>query len=296
MDSRFSDMSWGVIKPLRASKDAHAEDEVYHNLRVYLLSGEVLGDLSAAGSAELEDVTQRLAMLDSEACIKYRLFLRGLEIPSNVSLKCLGLNASPQWTELQAVRTLQHVFRFARADDETSTANYDHLRAQNYDNLFKVLLVGRAGAGKSSLLSRFTEDMFNDHYIPNNGSDVEFKTTYMVADESKRLKLHVADVRAGGYRNASAALVVFDLTDEESFRSVPFWIESVRTNCGPNVVVCLIGNKVDEIANRKVDLDSALQCAALHRVAYFETSAKKGIRVQDPFHAALGQVLDRTCS
>lgn len=162
--------------------------------------------------------------------------------------------------------------------------------SNNYDYLFKYILLGDAGCGKSCLLERIVNDKYDESYTSTIGVDFGIK---IIDIGSVKIKLHIWDtagqeqfrsVIQNYYRNAIGIIVVFDVTDMESFRHVERWINEYRINSN-NVYseIVLVGNKVDLENVRCVSSEEAIQLAKRHQILYIETSAKTSQNVNETF-------------
>jgi Ras-related protein Rab-1A len=158
-----------------------------------------------------------------------------------------------------------------------------------YDYLFKLILVGDAGVGKSCLLLRFADDTYTDSHISTSG--VDFKLT-MLDMENKKIKLQTWDTRGDRFRSATEAppyrgthgiVVAFDLTDSKSFENVKQWLIKMDRYAPEKVVRILVGTKSDLSAKRAVDKEVATQFAKELGLTYIETSAKNGTHVDQVF-------------
>ena len=159
---------------------------------------------------------------------------------------------------------------------------------KQYDLIFKVLLIGNSGVGKSSLFLRFVDDIWEDNFVPTIGVDFKIKTLII---EEKKIKLQIWDtagqdrfrtIVSSYYRGAHGILLIFDLTDIESFKSLNNWLIEIERNANKNVIKILIGNKCD-LNERKVTMKQANEFAEENGMKYIETSAKNNINVVDAF-------------
>src|SRR5271157_1316619 len=155
------------------------------------------------------------------------------------------------------------------------------------DYVFKVIVVGDGGCGKTALVVRFTQNLFKETYEMTIGVDFSIKR---VEIGDYKVKLHVwdtagqeifADVRPGHYKGAKGALCVFDLTSLESFDNVPEWIEEIKEYAG-EIPIVLVGNKAG-LPARDVTPEEEETCAQQANLHYMETSAKTGDNVGDCF-------------
>ena len=152
---------------------------------------------------------------------------------------------------------------------------------QQYDCLFKILLVGNSSVGKSSLFLRFVDDIWNDVFVPTIGVDFKIKTLKI---NEKNVKLQIWDtagqerfrtIISSYYRGAQGILLVFDVTEKESFESLNNWLIEIEKNANKNVVKILIGNKCDLEDKRVISYNQGKEFADTYGLKFIETSAKK---------------------
>merc|ERR1712216_624834 len=161
---------------------------------------------------------------------------------------------------------------------------------EEYDYLFKVVLIGDSGVGKSNLLSRFTRDEFMLQSESTIG--VEFATRSIQVD-GKTVKAQIWDtagqeryraITSAYYRGAVGALLVYDITKHLTFDDVrTIWLAELQNNADPNIVVMLVGNKSDLRHLRDVKTEEAREFAEKHNLSFIETSALGGENVTRPF-------------
>jgi len=171
--------------------------------------------------------------------------------------------------------------------------------ATNYDILSKVILIGDSGVGKSSLLYRYTDNDWNPHYIATIG--VDFKvTTFERA--GKVLKLQLWDtagqerfktITQSYYRGAHGVLIVYDVTNRESFQNVVQWLREVRALTPATVPVVLVANKCDLDSQRLVTAQEGRDLATELSCTYVEASAKSDVGVATAFHTLVDSCLER---
>ena len=159
-----------------------------------------------------------------------------------------------------------------------------------YDFLLKLLLIGDSGVGKSCLLLRYSDDSFTHSFITTIGIDFKIKSINV---GGSKVKLQIWDtagqerfrtITTAYYRGAMGIFLVFDITDGESFENVHNWMRQIDQNAADNVTKLLLGNKCDVEASKRVVARSAAEALANeYGIAYFETSAKKDIGVDDAF-------------
>ncbi|GFP80741.1 RAS-related protein ric1 [Phtheirospermum japonicum] len=149
------------------------------------------------------------------------------------------------------------------------------------DYLFKLLLIGDSGVGKSCLLLRFADDSYLDSYISTIGVDFKIRT---VEQDGKTIKLQIWDtagqerfrtITSSYYRGAHGIIIVYDVTDQESFNNVKQWLNEIDRYASENVNKLLVGNKCDLADNRAVSYDTAKAFADEIGIPFMETSAKR---------------------
>jgi Ras-related protein Rab-2A len=158
-----------------------------------------------------------------------------------------------------------------------------------YDYLFKFLMLGNSGVGKSCLLINFIDKRFRPDHQINIG--VEFGSVNVAAG-SKTVKLQIWDTAGqeifrsiikSYYKNAAAAILVFDVTDKKSFDDLESWLGEIKQNANSKITTVIIGNKVDLEDRRVITTEQAQQFADLHNLKYMETSAKTSYNVESVF-------------
>ncbi|VDP91082.1 unnamed protein product [Echinostoma caproni] len=162
-------------------------------------------------------------------------------------------------------------------------------REEEYDYLFKVVLIGDSGVGKSNLLSRFTRNEFNLESKSTIG--VEFATRSVTID-GKTIKAQIWDtagqeryraITSAYYRGAVGALLVYDISKHATFENVLQWLRELRDHSDTGIVVMLIGNKCDLRHLRMVPTDEARSLARRENLFFTETSALDSTNVDEAF-------------
>ncbi|KAG0172491.1 Ras- protein Rab11D [Apophysomyces sp. BC1015] len=163
------------------------------------------------------------------------------------------------------------------------------LTDDEYDYLFKLVLIGDSGVGKSNLLSRFTTNEFNLESKSTIG--VEFATKNIEIDKST-IKAQIWDtsgqeryraITGAYYRGAVGALLVYDITRPSSFQNVMHWLKELRDHADPNIVIMLVGNKLDLTESRGVRSEEGGSLAEQERFLFMETSALDATNVEQAF-------------
>ena len=169
----------------------------------------------------------------------------------------------------------------------------------DYDYLFKLLLIGDSGVGKSCLLLRFADDTYTESYISTIGVDFKIRTIEL---EGKTVKLQIWDtagqerfrtITSSYYRGAHGIIVVYDVTDESTFANVKQWLQEIERYACEGVNKLLVGNKADLTSSKAVDFDAAKQLADELGIPFLETSAKDATNVEQAFLTMAKQIKDR---
>ncbi|THG17301.1 ras-related protein RABA1f-like [Camellia sinensis] len=167
----------------------------------------------------------------------------------------------------------------------------------DYDYLFKVVLIGDSGVGKSNLLSRFTRNEFSLESKSTIG--VEFATRSIHVDD-KVVKAQIWDtagqeryraITSAYYRGAVGALLVYDVTRHVTFENVERWLKELRGHTDSNIVIMLVGNKADLRHLRAVSTEDAKAFAERESTFFMETSALESMNVENAFTEVLTQII-----
>jgi len=176
---------------------------------------------------------------------------------------------------------------------------YLHIMNSEYDYLFKLLLIGDSGVGKSCLLLRFADDTYTESYISTIGVDFKIRTIEL---EGKTIKLQIWDtagqerfrtITSSYYRGAHGIIVVYDCTDQESFTNVKQWLQEIDRYACDNVNKLLVGNKCDLAAKKVVDFTTAKEYADQLGIPFLETSAKSATNVEQAFLTMASEIKGR---
>jgi small GTP-binding protein len=163
----------------------------------------------------------------------------------------------------------------------------------SYQYIFKIILIGDASTGKTSLINRYVTNMYHDKYICTIGVDFMMKS---VTYEDQVIKLQIWDtagmekykqITTSYYRGAQAAIVCFDLTSRASFESVQRWIDDFSQFYNPmfQKSLVIVGNKADLVSEREVTAEQIENFRKINNYAYYETSAKMGDNVEELFQS-----------
>ncbi|MGY5855998.1 MAG: Rab family GTPase [Candidatus Thorarchaeota archaeon] len=171
---------------------------------------------------------------------------------------------------------------------------------------FRIVLLGEAGVGKTSLVRRYTENVFDDEYKQTIGTTFATKDIDVTGSDStvRKVRLNVWDMggqstyrelRRQFMKGASAAIVVYDVTRPETFMAMNNWFESFKEVC-PDSPVLISANKVDLLDKRLVPQEPGIMLRDWFQAEYFETSAKTGDAVDNVFTRIAEVVLEKALS
>jgi len=301
------------------------------NVHIALLSGKTFADLSLCRSTTVKDVCRHLAEqhdLDVPAA-RIRLVLGQRTLRGHEVLGDLELSTSHQIT-LQLIKLDGYEFgswgpcELCEAGTlelwNSGTLELDFVKgssgapggpdlfacarceASGEVHNFTFMLLGAENVGKTCITYRFILNELLARSPPTFGFNAQVKRV-LVNDES-RAQLLILDM--GGnrrfrevhskqyYHRAHAILIVFDITERESFETVGTLLDLVHENAREDAIIWLIGNKTDLVAQRQVSTPEAAFRASQLGLKYFEMSCQEGDSVEAPFHQITGQLLDRT--
>ena len=169
-------------------------------------------------------------------------------------------------------------------------------KEEEYGFLFKMVLIGDSGVGKSNLLSRFTRNEFNLESETTIG--VEFSTRSVEVD-GKVVKAQIWDtagqeryraITSAYYRGAVGALLVYDVTKHTSYENVERWLKELKDQADSNVVIMLVGNKCDLRHLQAVPTEEAEQFAEQQSLSFIETSALDSTNVETAFQNIITEI------
>lgn len=177
-----------------------------------------------------------------------------------------------------------------------------------YDHLLKLLLVGDAGVGKSSILLRFTDDTFDDHLQSTIGVDFKVK---MMRKSSKDVKITIWDtagqerfrtLTSSYYRGAHGIMLVYDVTRRDTFKNLKVWLNEIDQYCGASgggggkeIVKLLVANKIDKDGDREVSWSEGAAWARGRGMLFIEASAKTDVGISQVFNEVVQKVRRLPC-
>lgn len=170
---------------------------------------------------------------------------------------------------------------------------------QNFDYMFKLLIIGNSSVGKTSFLFRYADDSFTSAFVSTVGIDFKVKTVFR---QDKRVKLQIWDtagqeryrtITTAYYRGAMGFILMYDVTNEESFNAVHDWCTQIKTHGWSNACILLVGNKCDIEESRCVSTKTGEELAKDLGLEFFETSAKENINVKAVFERLVDIICDK---
>jgi len=171
---------------------------------------------------------------------------------------------------------------------------------KTYDLLFKLLLIGDSGVGKTCILFRFSDDAFNTTFISTIGIDFKIKTIEL---RGKKIKLQIWDtagqerfhtITTSYYRGAMGIMLVYDITNQKSFENIAKWLRNINEHANEDVEKMILGNKCDMEESRVVAKERGEAIAMEHGINFLETSAKNNINIERAFHELAEAILNKT--
>ncbi|ELQ76787.1 GTPase Rab1/YPT1, small G protein superfamily [Trachipleistophora hominis] len=171
----------------------------------------------------------------------------------------------------------------------------------DYDFLFKTILIGNSGVGKTSIINRYVDETYTENYISTIGVDFKIKT---LTRHGKTVKLQIWDtagqerfrtITSSYYRGAHCIIVVFDVTEEESFSDVASWIAEVEKHKVNDTLIVLLGNKIDDqnVAVKNDDVMKMIETYRLDRSLFRYISAKENTDITTVFESIVDKLIER---
>ena len=171
----------------------------------------------------------------------------------------------------------------------------------SYHGKCQLLTIGDSTVGKTSILTRYANNIFNSNYLATVGLDnftkdeiIDGKTIRIkIWDTAGQEKFH--SLAKGFFHNAQGIMVVYDVTNSETYQNLKYWTQSIKTHMGNDIdkiAVIIIGNKIDSKDREINKKEAEIFCSELG-YPYFETSAKTGENVNTTIHFLVREVLKK---
>ena len=160
----------------------------------------------------------------------------------------------------------------------------------NDDIIYKVLLLGDSTVGKTCFLIKYTDKTFQDVHMATIGLDYRLKN--MTLKSGKNVKLQIWDtagqdrfraITKNYYKGANGIILIYDVTNPQTFDNVKGWISQIREEANQNVLIYIVGNKIDMKEERKIKTEDGEKLAGDYGFPFVETSAKEGININETF-------------
>ena len=170
----------------------------------------------------------------------------------------------------------------------------------DFDYTIKLLVVGDSTVGKTNFIRMFIENVFSQNYMTTSGIDLK---TSSIEIKNKKIRVQLWDtagqekyraITKNLFLKVQGTLVVYDITNEESFNNLKMWVKSIREECGKQMQMIIIGNKCDLNEERTVDKNKVMEYAKEEKLDYIETSSKTGENIHKAITLLCEKVLDNT--
>ncbi|MGH0177832.1 UNVERIFIED_CONTAM: hypothetical protein FKN15_075878 [Acipenser sinensis] len=198
-----------------------------------------------------------------------------------------------------ACKRIMHPFLVSPSDLRSLTEMQKDAADQNFDYMFKLLIIGNSSVGKTSFLFRYADDSFTSAFVSTVGIDFKVKTVYR---NDKRVKLQIWDtagqeryrtITTAYYRGAMGFLLTYDITNQESFNAVQDWATQIKTYSWDNAQVILVGNKCDLEDDRVIPAEEGRRLSDELGFEFFEASAKDNINVKQVFERLVDVICEK---
>ena len=156
--------------------------------------------------------------------------------------------------------------------------------------LYKLLLLGDTSVGKTCFLMRYTDNLFREVHMATIGLDYKLKSVQL--DNGKVINIQIWDtagqdrfrsITKNYFRGAHGIILIYDITQRNTFENVIKWIEQIREEASDKVPIILVGNKIDEVDKRAVNTEEGEKMAQDFGIPFFECSAKSGENIDATF-------------
>ena len=170
----------------------------------------------------------------------------------------------------------------------------------NYDLTLKILIVGDSGVGKTNFILRFLNNEFNQNYMSTAGIDLKSGS---IEIKNKKIRIQIWDtagqekykaITKNLFLKVMGALIVYDITNENSFYNLQSWVSMVKEECGKHMQILIVGNKSDLDSKRAISKEEVLNYAKEQKVEYIETSSKTGENIIKAITLLSEQILENS--
>ena len=175
----------------------------------------------------------------------------------------------------------------------------DSVNEDYFDEKIKIMLIGETKTGKTSLISRYCKNEFSgESYISTIGIDFQIKNLVI---KKKKIRLQIWDtagqerfrnIAKNYFQSSDGFLVVYDIANKDSFETLDYWIEEIKSNSPIMTQIILVGNKCDIIDERQIKTDDGKTYAKNKNIKFYEVSAKQGTNVNEVFECLVKDILN----
>jgi len=170
----------------------------------------------------------------------------------------------------------------------------------SYELLYKIIIIGDTGVGKSNILSRYLKDEFREDSKSTVG--VELGTKFLkLKDMGAKLQIwdtagqeRYKSITSSYYKGSHGCFIVYDITNEKTFENVDNWFKQAQKEASKEVSIILVGNKCDLENERKISKEKGEEKAKTLNCPFFETSALSKIKIEDIFTEMINNIFEKT--
>jgi small GTP-binding protein len=178
------------------------------------------------------------------------------------------------------------------------TERVESISEDYYDEKIKLMIIGETRTGKTSLISRYCKgDFAESPYLSTIGIDFQIKNLTI---NSKKIRLQIWDtagqerfrnIAKNYYQSSDGFIIVYDITNSESFQTLDYWVEEIKSNSHEFTKMILVGNKCDLEEERQVKKEEGKDYAKKEKIKFYEVSAKEGTNINTAFDTLVKDIL-----
>jgi small GTP-binding protein len=178
------------------------------------------------------------------------------------------------------------------------TDRVESISEDYYDEKIKLMIIGETRTGKTSLISRYCKGDYSESpYLSTIGIDFQIKNLTI---NSKKIRLQIWDtagqerfrnIAKNYYQSSDGFIIVYDITNSESFQTLDYWIEEIKSNSHEFTKMILVGNKCDLEDERQVKKEEGKDYAKKEKIKFYEVSAKEGTNINTAFDTLVKDIL-----
>ena len=169
----------------------------------------------------------------------------------------------------------------------------------DFNYLLKYIIIGDSAVGKSNILTQYIYEKFSEEFQSTLG--VEFASKNVIIDNIiYRIQIwdtagaeNFRSITRAYYKNSVCAFIVYDITKRETFENVKIWLDDIHNQCPQNILLVLVGNKIDLESERQISYEEGDDFAQKNNMYFFETSAKTGKNIENLFLKSVKTINER---